>query len=134
MKVEIKETNVEVGEEVKKLIERKISSLEKLVEGFVKKKKRGKNLIKKRAEIEAWVEIAKTTHHHKKGPFFYAECQLNLPGMNFRAVSEKEDLISAIEKIKEILEREIRDAKQKLKRKFEIKARKMKERVRSLET
>lgn len=60
-----------------------------------------------------YVEIGKTTSHHKSGDIFRAEINLHIGGKVFRVEEEKEDLYSAIDAVKDELLAELRKAKMK---------------------
>ena len=109
MKITIQTTKIELTKSLKDLIEKKINSLAKFLKIFYNKKK----IKKGRENIEAWVEIGKTTKRHQKGMIYYAECQLRLPRKYLRAVAEGENLKWAIDEVKEELEREIKYYKER---------------------
>lgn len=60
------------------------------------------------------VEVGKSTRHHAKGPYFHAEMLLRVPGKEFRAESEAEDLYAAIDEVKDQLRRQLTDYKDRL--------------------
>lgn len=100
MEFHLKYTNIEPAEDIKDYIQKRILSLEKLLPGV--------------AEIDAWVEVGRTTRHHQEGKIWYAECQLQLPGKkSFRATATREDLLTAIDEVKDELERILRNSKEK---------------------
>jgi len=102
MKISIKATNLELTPSITKYIEDKISSVEKFLEKFEKK-----------TEIEAFVEIARMTRHHRKGEVFYAETNLQLPGKLLRVSQEDLDVRAAIDKVKNKLQQEVKKYKGK---------------------
>jgi ribosomal subunit interface protein len=58
-------------------------------------------------------EVARTTKHHRHGDVFYAEANLELlPGRVIRATHEADDIRTAIDKVKDILRREIEELKE----------------------
>ena len=59
------------------------------------------------------VELAKTTKHHQSGDIFRAELNLTIDGNSFRAVSEKADINSAIDEMKDEIVNELRSYKGK---------------------
>ena len=67
-------------------------------------------------EITLFVEIARTTRHHRKGDVFYAEAMFEATpgGKKFRASSTGSDIRGAIDEVKEKLKKEIRRTKDKL--------------------
>lgn len=52
-----------------------------------------------------YVEVGKTTRHHKNGDYFKAEIDIRSAGKKFFAVSEKEDLYNAVDDAKEEVQR-----------------------------
>jgi len=64
--------------------------------------------------VEAWVEIGKTTLHHKKGPVFWAECQMRFPKRSLRSTARSKDLRLAITEVKDELQRQLKQYKNKL--------------------
>ncbi|HUV81002.1 MAG TPA: ribosome-associated translation inhibitor RaiA [Patescibacteria group bacterium] len=100
MKIIIKTKNLKLTGSLKEYVQKKIISLEKLSgrENF---------------PLTARLEIEKTTEHHKKGPVFRTECQLPLPGKEIRAESVSENLYSTINEVKDELQRELENYKNK---------------------
>ena len=101
MKIIIKGTKIKLTQSLKDFIEEKIRDLEK----FFKFK------VKEDFEIKAFVEIGKSSKHHRRGDIFYAECQILLPGKGVRSVAEREDLKLAICEVKDELQRQLRKYK-----------------------
>jgi ribosomal subunit interface protein len=132
MKIAIKETNLKLGKEIKKKIERKINSLEKFAKEIFEQNYWDGFFGKGKPKAEAWVEVAKSTEHHRKGPFFYAECQIKFPKKTFRAEAEREDIEVAINEVKEELKRQIKEFKNKKRAKFKKGALKLKRRTREI--
>lgn len=66
-----------------------------------------------RGESVLFVEVAKTTNHHKKGPVFYAEATLRLAKNILRAESLSSDVKSAIDQLKGVFKREVLRYKEK---------------------
>lgn len=132
MKVIIKTKNLKLNNNLRDFIEEKINSLEKfskattllqrepnvLTKSQTKKSvdATAKNFYKEKAkpDIKAEVEIGKVTLHHQKGPWFYAECQMYLPGRTLRATAERENLKLAICEVKDELQRQLKQYKQQL--------------------
>ena len=65
------------------------------------------------ATAKGWIEIGKTTLHHRKGPYFRAECQIFLPGRNIRAEAESEDLRQAVNQVRDEVQRQLKAYKEK---------------------
>ena len=141
MKINILTKNIKLTSALKNFIEEKINPLEKFVKvlysepgrristRFSKRKPR----IAKRVEIsllgekyyghffgkgkpmvEAWMEVGKETLHHKKGPFFWAECQMRFPGKSIRSTARAENLELAVNEVKDELQRELKEYKEKI--------------------
>jgi ribosomal subunit interface protein len=102
MKIIIKGAKIKLTPILKDFVEEKITDLEKLFESKVKRD----------FEVRAFVEIGKTSEHHRKGDIFFAECQIFLPGKGVRAVAEKEDLKLAICEVKDQLQVQLKKYKE----------------------
>ncbi|MEK7566400.1 MAG: ribosome-associated translation inhibitor RaiA [Patescibacteria group bacterium] len=111
MKIIIKTTQIELTPALKEYTEKKIGSLGK----FIKK-------IDTKEGVEIFVEIGKTTKHHKSGEIFYAEATMELPKKVLRVENSSVDLRAAIDTIKDVLKQSI----QKYKETFIEKARMVK--------
>lgn len=112
LKINIKTTNINLDQHLRDFIYKKINSLEK----FIKIDK----------DIEVWLEIGKPSQHHQKGPEFYAEATAYLPGKVIRVEARKEDLMIAINEIKDDLQRQLKGYKEKQETKYKRGARKAK--------
>jgi len=98
MQINIQAKGIELNQEVKDYLNKKITHLEKFTLGSMEE-----------AVVNA--ELSKTTNHHKKGEIFKAEANISFGTNKFFAVSEKEDVFKAIDAIKEDLERKIIQSK-----------------------
>jgi len=114
MQIIIKTKNFELTPVVKKFVERKIKSLEKLSKILYNKKYFDSPLTSEKYAVEVFVEIGKTTKHHKKGVIFFANIQMNFPQKSFISKSESHDLKLAVGEAKEKLKRELEEYKMKL--------------------
>ncbi|OGM89699.1 hypothetical protein A3J77_01730 [Candidatus Wolfebacteria bacterium RBG_13_41_7] len=93
-------------------MEEKIGSLDKFLERF-----------EKNGEIEIFVEIARTTKHHRSGEVFYAEATFSLGKKVFRAEDLNKDIRLAIDEVRDKLQQEIKKYKEKkIERSVRIKA------------
>lgn len=101
MKINIKATNLKLTPAIREYIEIKIGSLERFLKRF-----------ESQGELEVFVEIARTTRHHKSGNVFYAEVNLPLPKKILRAEHSDWDIRVAIDKVKDKLQREIKKYKE----------------------
>lgn len=100
MKINIKATNLELTEAIRDYTEKKVSSLEKYFQ------ESGEDAV-------AYVEVAKTTMHHKQGDFFKAEFDINFHGQKYFARSEKEDLYVSVDDARDQIERQLTAKKDK---------------------
>jgi putative sigma-54 modulation protein len=102
MNINIKATNMELTDALSDHVNKRLSSLEKFV---------------KTGSISGYVEVGKTTNHHKQGDVYKAELDININGERFFAMSEQSDLYTAIDDAKEEIARKIthnKDRKQTL--------------------
>jgi ribosomal subunit interface protein len=98
MKITVKWTNLKPIESMEVWIEKKIGSLEKFIQKYVKS-----------GVAEAWVEISRTTRHHKKGDFVYrAEADIRLPNKIARAEAVSKNLRQAFVLLKDELQQQIK--------------------------
>ena len=101
--INIKATNMDLTEAIRDYIDKRFDSIKKFFENN---------------EYSVYVEIGKTTKHHKSGDFFKAEFNIKINGKNYYTVSEKEDLYSAIDEAKEEIVRQIKGGKDRQKTLF----------------
>jgi ribosomal subunit interface protein len=64
-------------------------------------------------EVMCYIELGKTTNHHKTGDLFKAEFTIHIGGKSFRATAEKDDLFSAIDIVNDEMAEELRTYKSK---------------------
>lgn len=81
---------------LKSFVEMKLSPISKRVKKF--------DIL---GQAEMWLELARTTRHHHRGPVFRAEADLRLPRKILRAVHEDRDIRMAINRLRVKLELEI---------------------------
>jgi len=98
--VSLKGTGIELTLAIKTYIEEKVELLAKVCEHFD-------------PADDLRVEVGKSSQHHAKGPFYFAEFQLHVPGQELRAREEAEDLYEAIDLAKDHLRRQLTDLKDK---------------------
>jgi ribosome-associated translation inhibitor RaiA len=118
MKIVIKTKNLKLTRALENFIEEKINDLEKFLPptifgGGQSEKYFDSFYGKGKPRAEAWVEIGKETRHHKKGPYFWAECQMRFPKRSLRSIARAEDLKLAITEVKDELQRESKQYKEK---------------------
>jgi putative sigma-54 modulation protein len=113
MNTNIKATNMELTNAINDYVVKRLSGIEKFV---------------KEGEMSAYVEVGKTTNHHKQGDVFKAEFNIEISGIKFYTISEKEDLYKAIDNAKEEIVRQItshKDRKQTLYKRGALSVKKM---------
>ena len=113
MKIVIKTTNIELTQSLKDFVEEKLNSLEKFARIFQQKIHFDHFFGRGKPRTEAWVELGKTTFHHKKGSIFWAECQMRFPKKSLRAEVQSESLRQAITEVKDELQRQLKQSKEK---------------------
>ena len=80
MRIIIKAKNLELTENLKSFVEKKIGSIKKFIDILKEDTpEKGKTL------AEIFVELEKETEHHKKGKIFLVKTQVNLPGKSLTA-------------------------------------------------
>ena len=99
MNTNIKATNIELTSAISDYVNKRLSGIEKFV-------KDGEEMI-------AYIEVGKTTNHHKQGDVFRAEFNIEISGTKFYTFSEKEDLYAAIDDAKEEIVRQITSNKER---------------------
>ena len=105
MKIDILTKNIDLDEPLRVFVNEKIGGLEHFLKSFGDTD-----------EIYARVEIGKSSKHHNKGPFFYAETNIHIGQgqVLFRGQSEREVLRDAITEVKNELQTQIRRYKDKM--------------------
>jgi ribosomal subunit interface protein len=97
MKINIKATRLDLTPSIERYIEDKLGALAKFVKKF-----------DETGQPELWVEIARTTRHHRHGAYvFMAEADIRLPGKILRGAEYGEDVRAAIDKLRTVLRLEI---------------------------
>lgn len=95
MNIHIKTTNLTLTPDIESYLDKKMESLEKILDP-------------NDTSIYCQVELAKTTNHHKSGDIYRAEFNLRKGGEQFRAVAENETLMAAIDEAKDEIVRELK--------------------------
>jgi len=101
MNILIKFTNLDPTPAIKKYVEEKIGSTARFVKRWDKD-----------GAIEAHIELARRSFHHRKGDVFKAEVNLRLSGKILRAVERDYDIRIAIDKVKNKLHSEVKKYKE----------------------
>ena len=106
MKIIIKATNIKLSPSINEYVNEKIGGLDKFLKKF------DPELTK------AYVEVGKITQGQRQGDIFRAEVNLNINGRLIRVEETEESLHTAIDLVKDELQREIRRHKDKQETKF----------------
>ena len=61
-------------------------------------------------EVVIYVEVGKTTNHHKQGDFYKAEFGVTINGEKFFTTSEKSDLYKAVDDAKDQVVKKIKNS------------------------
>ncbi len=110
----IKATNMELTGAITDYVNKRLVGIEKFV--------------KDEDKVLVYIEVGKTTNHHRQGDIFRAEFNVDISGNKFYTFSEKEDLYYAIDDAKEEIIRQItnnKDRKQTLFKRGAISVKKM---------
>jgi len=92
MNINIKATNMELTSAISDYVNARLERIQKYV---------------KEGAMSGYVEIGKTTNHHKQGDVYKAEFDININGEKFFVAKETDDLYSAIDEAKEEIVRSI---------------------------
>jgi putative sigma-54 modulation protein len=109
MNIIIKTKNIEMTPSLREFVEEKIGSLEKYFD--LLRKEDDPALV---SAIEADVEVGKTTLHHRKGDICRAEVLLTFHSNKLRAAKSADDLEKAIVEVRDDLQRQITNFKEKM--------------------
>ena len=96
MKINIQAKNMDLTPAIREYAEKKISTLSKFIDA-------------EDDEIQMNIEVGKTTNHHRSGDIFRAEVLVSFPSNDkgLYAESEKDYLYSAIDDVRDEMEREL---------------------------
>lgn len=100
MDIRIKATNTNLTQGITDYVEKRLSAFEKYIDP-------------KDTSVKCYVEVGRTTKHHKHGDILRAEINLHISGQDFRSVSETSSLHGAIDEAKDEMVRTLRKHKQK---------------------
>lgn len=103
MKINFQAKNIEITEAIHDYVEKRVTNLGKLLT----------EIEERDGEVLVLFSISKTTHHHKGGEVFHADCQVNIKGKKFYASVNRQDMYEAIDEVKEILFNDISKNKDK---------------------
>lgn len=98
MNINIKATNIELTTALSEHVHKRLGGLQKFLEDGV----------------HVYVEIGKTTNHHKHGDVYKAEIDIKNNGGKFFALAETNDLYKAVDMATEEIVRELTTDKDKV--------------------
>lgn len=101
MRHNIKVTDFTMTPAIKDYVEKRIEHLDKFI-----------NLNDSELPM-CYVEIGKTTNHHKNGDNFKAELTIHIGSKSLRAEANEEDLYAALDKVSEEMTEELKSFKDK---------------------
>lgn len=102
MKIELLGTRLELTPAIKAYVNQKIGGVGNIIRRF-----------EAAEECTAFVELARTTRHHRHGDVFYVEVTLKLPRKSVRVEEHEEDIRAAIDRAKDRLKIELERFKEK---------------------
>lgn len=102
MRIETKYTQFQATSDIEQYIEKRIGSLSRFLKRYEVDR-----------EIVVFLEVARSSKHHRHGDVFYAEATFQLPGKVIRAEHNDPDIHTAIDAIKETLKKELSTYKNK---------------------
>ncbi len=109
MNIIIKTKNFEITPAIREFAEQKINSLKRYFDFFQTDDDPAMP-----AKIETIVELGKTTSGQRKGDIFRAEVLIAFHGNKIRAAESADDLEKAVVAVRDDLQRQITDFKEKL--------------------
>ncbi|MCL4400208.1 ribosome-associated translation inhibitor RaiA [Patescibacteria group bacterium] len=102
MKINIESTGLDLTPSIKTYIEKKLAPLGRIIKRFETK-----------GEITAFVEVGRSTKHHKHGDVFRASIDIEMPGKKLFSENESPDLRTAIDIVKNKIKDDIQKYKDK---------------------
>ena len=101
MRLNLKATNVTLNDDIRAYLEKRLQSLDKLI-SF------------NDPAVLIDVELGCTTKHHQNGDIFFAEITIHRGKESFRSVSNRPDLLSAIDDMRDEIAGELSSRKGKM--------------------
>ena len=101
MRLNLKATNIVLTDDIREYLEKRLQSLDKLI-SF------------EDPAVMVDVELGRTTRHHQNGDIFFAEINIHKGKETFRSVSDRPDIKSAIDDMREEIAGELSARKGKL--------------------
>ena len=102
MKISIQATRLELTPALREYVEAKLGSVGKLLQHF-----------ERAGELTLFVEVARTTKHHRHGEVYYAEVTLRVPRQTIRIEEYDADIREAVDRVKDRLKIDIAKLKER---------------------
>jgi len=122
MQINLKSKNIEMTDAIHDYVVKRVTNLEKLLS----------RIEEGQGKVMANFEVGKSTNRHKSGEIFHVDCLIKIDGKEFYASSDKEDLYSAIDEIKDTLFSDINKNKDRRQTLFHRGARSVKKMMKGL--
>lgn len=103
MKINFQAKNIEITPAIHDYVVKRVTNLDKLLS----------QIEAESGEVIVLFSLSKTTHHHKGGEVFHADCSINIKGKKYYTSVLKENLYEAIDEVKDKLYVEINKEKDK---------------------
>lgn len=100
MNISIKATNMVLTTAIEEYASKKFDTFKKFIDPADE-------------SVHMAVELGKTTNHHKHGDIFFAEINLHIKGKDLYARTERDDLYTAIDDVRQEVQRELKSVKTK---------------------
>ena len=93
MQINLLSKNIELTEEIKDYVSKRVTNLEKLLS----------RIESGQGQVLVNFEVSRSTNHHKSGNIFHADCLIKIDGKEFYGSADKEDLYQAVDAVKDSL-------------------------------
>jgi ribosomal subunit interface protein len=103
MQINFQSKNIEITPAIHDYVVKRVTNLDKLLA----------EIEVSSGEVIVLFSLSKTTHHHKGGQVFHADCSVNIKGKKYYTSVLKENLYEAIDEVKDKLYMEINKEKDK---------------------
>jgi putative sigma-54 modulation protein len=97
MQINLLGKNLELSEEIKDYVTKRVTNLEKLLT----------RIEEANGKVLASFEVSRSTNHHKAGVVFHADCLIKIDGEEFYGSADEEDLHQAVDRVKDSLYNDI---------------------------
>ncbi len=101
MKHNVKTLNIALTPAINDYLEKRIAHVDKFLNDGISE------------TVMCYIELGKSTKHHKKGDFYKTEITVHVGGKSFRAEAEESDLYTSIDTATDEMTEELRSFKDK---------------------